>query len=67
MVDASSGSARFDTFHRTRGPWHFVGRIVERERRQHGGTKAPLRLARWLTAMESIENAGIVKNRRAPT
>jgi hypothetical protein len=67
MVDASFGSAIVDTFHRTRGPWHFVGRIVERERRQRGGTKATSRLARWLTAMESIENAGIMKNRHAPT
>ena len=40
IVDASSGSARFDTFHRTRGPWLFVGRIVERECRRHQSTIA---------------------------
>jgi hypothetical protein len=31
MVDASSASARFDPFHLTHGPWHFVDRIAEHQ------------------------------------
>jgi hypothetical protein len=64
MVDASSASARFDPFHRTRAPWHFVGRIVEGVRRtlkHHRG---------WLTGdgiANPLKMLGSGKTRHSPS